>query len=197
MVKNVFLSSVFEGHVEADVRVLGPQSAVTPHCSTSQENISQNGGIAGHQNLSHVWTGFVDQANQRQDQAPSCLTRAVRDRTQLRCRLCSFPAWPLESTRSQFVFIFIFLLSVKAVWSQAFDEIQTASLNLLKSWDGQLTFLPCTPSYLFLWQLCMHFPFFCLGWTSIPAIWKNICDFLPSAIVQRLVNKIVMLDCTS
>lgn len=51
----VFFSlSVFEGHAEADVGVLGPQSAITPHYSTSQENVSQNGGIAGHQNLSHV-----------------------------------------------------------------------------------------------------------------------------------------------
>lgn len=47
-------SSVLKGHVEADVGVLGVQSTITPHYSASQENISQNGRTAGHQNLSHA-----------------------------------------------------------------------------------------------------------------------------------------------
>lgn len=40
VMKAFFLFSVFEGYVEVDVRVLGPQSTITPHWSTSQEDIS-------------------------------------------------------------------------------------------------------------------------------------------------------------
>ncbi|XP_067091730.1 bone morphogenetic protein receptor, type IAa isoform X2 [Osmerus mordax] len=42
---------VSPSHAEADVRVLGPQPRLAPHHFTSQENPRQNGGIAGHQNL--------------------------------------------------------------------------------------------------------------------------------------------------
>jgi len=39
---------VLEGHVEADVRMLGPQSCITLDHPTSQEDFGKNGGISRH-----------------------------------------------------------------------------------------------------------------------------------------------------
>lgn len=174
MVNVFFLSfSVSKGHVEADVRVLGPQSTITAYWPTSQENISQNGGIAGHQNLSHSWTEIVSKASQRQDQAPSGRTRAVKDQTHFDAVFAPFSAWTLESTRSQFFCCCFFCccfvsLSVKAVQSQALNRfiLQLWSLGM----DNRLFCL--THQATCLCQLCMQFPYFglpCLGWSSKPS----------------------------
>lgn len=142
---NVFsFSSVFAGHVEADVRMLGPQSTITPHCSTSQENISQNGGIARHQNLSDVWTEFVSKASQRQDQALFSLTWAVRPNS------TSMPSLLLpcltsgKHTEPVFCFVFVFSFAFcESCTITGFEQIQTAYVNLLKvlGWTTDLSAL--------------------------------------------------------
>lgn len=91
LMNGFFLFPVFEGYGEADVRVLGPQSTITPYWSTGQENISQNGGIAGHQNLSHFRMEMNGTRPVRDRIKPRPVEHGLRE-IKLRCRLCSFHA---------------------------------------------------------------------------------------------------------
>lgn len=98
--------------------------------------------------------------------------------------------WKAHGASFFFVFVFSFAFCESCTIT-GFEQIQTAYVNLLKvlGWTTDLSALhtkllvSVSAVYAFVWDE-----------PKVPAIWKNTCDFFPSAIIcnvglHKLKNK--------